>query len=98
MADHPPEFDAARFLLKLVAGVIVFRLVGLSLTGGMCVWWYRNAPPPSATKPISPVCDAVTERADAIMSSTFEIALALLGGGSAALSLQRRRPPEDPPP
>jgi hypothetical protein len=94
-----PEFDPAVFLLKLVAAVIIYRLAMLTVTGGICAWWYRNRPPTLAS-PISPTCSAASDRADRLIDSTTEITLALLGGGGAAAgatALRRRRPPEDPP-
>jgi hypothetical protein len=93
--DPWPPFDHARFLLKLVAGVIISRLVMITITGSVCLWWYRLHPP-TLDEPISPVCESASERADHVMSSTLEIALALMGGGSVAL-IARRRPPDEPP-
>ena len=96
MSQEPRPFDATAFLLRLLAGVIIFRLLGLAMVGGICASWYANRP----NDPLSATCAEVSSRADNVMSSTIEIALALLGGGGAAaasIAMTMRRPPEDPP-
>jgi hypothetical protein len=95
-----PEFNREKFLLHLVAWVLLVQFGIFVVASGICsVGFYKKLQLLSSASEEIPLCPRVLESLHESVSQASGILLALLGGGAVAaneINNRRKKPPGPP--
>lgn len=94
----PPEFNREKFLLHLVAWILLVQFGIFVIAAGICsVGFYKKLQLLTTPQDEIPICPKVLESLHDSVAQASGILLALLGGGAVAANEinRRQKPPDD---